>query len=220
MLFFSKQEFALFLKKRAQLEEDYSAGMRKLARTTQDGISRADPGQGSSSFGSAFGEMMDIHGRMADNGYQFSMSLHQMHEDLLELAAIAEKNRKGWKQTGLAAEQRVADLEAATRKSKAKYDSLAEEYDRARTGDMSSRRGGFGFKGPKSAAQLEEDLLRKVQASDEDYHNRVDTLSRDRAELLSTGRPEAIKALQDLVRECDGGMVLQVQKYGEFTPSH
>ncbi|CAK7203623.1 Rho GTPase-activating protein [Sporothrix eucalyptigena] len=215
------KEFALFLKKRAQLEEDYSAGMRKLARTTQDGMARTDAltqGQGNgSSFGGAFSEMMDIHGRMADNGYQFSMSLHQMHEDLLELAAIAEKNRKGWKQTGLAAEQRVADLEAATRKSKAKYDSLAEEYDRARTGDLSSRRGGFGFKGPKSAAQLEEDLLRKVQVADEDYHGRVDTLSRERAELLASGRPETIKALQDLVRECDGGMVLQVQKYASFS---
>lgn len=210
------KEFGLFLKKRAQLEEDYSAGMRKLARSTQDSIARSDPSQGSSTFGSAFGEMMDIHNRMADNGYQFSMSLHQMHEDLLELASIAEKNRKGWKQTGLAAEQRVADLETATRKSKAKYESLAEEYDRARTGDM-TRRGGFGFKGPKSAAQQEEDLLRKVQASDEDYHNRVDTLSRERAELLATGRPEIIKALQDLVRECDGGMVLQVQKYASFS---
>lgn len=189
--------------------------MRKLARSTQDAIARTDPAQGGSSFSSAFGEMMDIHSRMADNGYQFSMTLHQMHEDLLELAAIAEKNRKGWKQTGLAAEQRVADLESATRKSKAKYDSLAEEYDRARTGDVGGRRGGFGFKGPKSAAQHEEDLLRKLQTSDEDYHSRVDHLSRERAELLATGRPETIKALHDLVRECDGGMVLQVQKYGK-----
>ena len=204
--------------------------MRKLTRTTQDGMARTDPAttghghghggggsssSGNSTFGSAFGEMMDIHSRMADNGYQFAMSLHQMHEDLVELAAIAEKNRKGWKQTGLAAEQRVADLEAATRKSKAKYDALAEEYDRARTGDLGSRRGGFGFKGPKSAAQLEEDLLRKVQGADEDYRGRVETLSRERAELLATGRPEIIKALQDLVRECDGGMVLQVQKYGK-----
>ncbi|OAA60412.1 Rho GTPase activator [Niveomyces insectorum RCEF 264] len=209
------KEFALFLKKRAQLEEDYSAGMRKLSRATQDSMARNDQIQGS--FGQAFGEMMDIHGRMADNGYQFAMSLHQMHEDLLELAAIAEKNRKGWKQTGLAAEQRVADLETATRKSKAKYDALAEEYDRARTGDVGTRRGGFGFKGPKSAAQHEEDLLRKLQASDEDYHGRVVTLARERAELLATGRPEIVKALQDLVRECDGGMVLQVQKYASFS---
>ncbi|CAK7266889.1 Rho GTPase-activating protein [Sporothrix epigloea] len=215
------KEFAQFLKKRAQLEEEYSAGMRKLARTTQDGMARTDPtttGQGGgNSFGGAFAEMMDIHSRMADNGYQFSMSLHQMHEDLLELAGIAEKNRKAWKQTGLAAEQRVADLETAMRKSKAKYDSLAEDYDRVRTGDVAGRRGGFGFKGHKSAAQLEEDLLRKVQGADEDYHSRVDTLSRERAELLATSRPEIIKALQDLLRECDGGTVLQVQKYASFS---
>ena len=67
--------------------------------------------------------MMTIHERMAENGTQFAMSLHQMHEDLLELAGIAEKSRKGWKQSGLKAEQRVADLEAAMRKSKSKYDA-------------------------------------------------------------------------------------------------
>ncbi|CAK7564204.1 MAG: Rho GTPase-activating protein [Sporothrix epigloea] len=213
------KEFAQFFKKRAQLEEEYSTGMRKLARATQDGMARVDPtivGQSGSTFSASFGEMMDIHSRMADNGYKFSMSLHQMYEDLLELAGIAEKNRKGWKQTGLAAEQRVADLETAMRKSKAKYDTLAEEYDRVRTGDLASRRGGFGFKGHKSAAQLEEDLLRKVQGADEDYHTRVDTLARERAELLATGRPEIIRALQDLLRECDGGAILQVQKYASF----
>lgn len=209
------KEFSTFLKKRAQLEEEYASGMRKLARMTQDNMARNDYSQ--DTFGNAFTEMMDIHARMADNGYQFSMSLHQMHEDLVELTSITEKSRKGWKQTGLAAEQRVVDLETATRKSKAKYDSLAEEYDRVRTGDVGGRRGGFGFKGPKSAAQQEEDLLRKLHAADEDYHSRVDVQARERAELLATGRPEIIKSLQDIIHECDGGMVLQVQKYASFS---
>lgn len=166
--------------------------------------------------------MMTIHERMAENGTQFAMSLHQMHEDLLELAGIAEKSRKGWKQSGLTAEQRVADLEAAMRKSKAKYDALAEEYDRARTGDTTGQQKGkmFGFKGPKSAAQHEEDLLRKAQAADQDYQAKVNTVQTERGELINKIRPDTIRALQEIVRECDAGVVLQMQKFGKCCASH
>ncbi len=181
------QEFALFLKKRAQLEEDHSNGIRKLSKTTADTMLQHEHNQGT--FGQAYREMMGIHDKMANNGYQFAMSLHQMHEDLLELAAIAEKNRKGWKQNGLAAEQRVADVETQMRKSKTKYDQLADDYDRARTGDTSGSRGGFRFKGPRSAAQHEEDLLRKVQAADQDYAAKVQTLQAERGELVRTTPP-------------------------------
>lgn len=169
------------------------------------------------SFATAYEEMMVIHDRMADNGLQFAMSLHQMSEDLQELAAIAEKSRKGWKQNGLSAEHRVVELETAMRKSKAKYDSLAEEYDRARTGDTTGRQGGkvFGLRSHKSGAQHEEDLLRKAQVADQDYQTKVQVAHTERKELLERTRPETVKALQDIVKECDSGLVLQMQKFGK-----
>ena len=150
---------------------------------------------------------------MADNGIQFALSLHQMHEDLHDLAAHMERGRKSWKQTGLSAEKRVQDSESMMEKAKAKYDSLAEDYDRARTGDKQSGRV-FGLKGPKSAAQHEEDLNRKVQAADADYASKVQTAQSQRQELVSTLRPQTVKALQDLIRECDSGLTLQLQKFG------
>ncbi|KAA8576045.1 hypothetical protein EYC84_006208 [Monilinia fructicola] len=131
----------------------------------------------------------------------FGVSLHQMHDDLMEMASNMEKGRKHWKNTGLAAEQRAADAEAAMRKSKVKYDALADEYDRARTGDRQSGKI-FGLKGPKSAAQHEEDLLRKVQAADADY--------------ASKSKAEAVKALEDLIQECDSALTLQMQKFASF----
>lgn len=202
----------MFLKKRATLEDEHSRGLKKLCRMTQDNVHHLDHRQGT--FGQSFDDMLSIHDRMAENGQQFALSLHQMHDDLLEIAAVADKHRKGWKQSGLAAEQRLADIEAALRKSKTKYDSLAEDYDRVRTGE--SRQGGkvFGFKGPKSVAQQEEDLLRKVQAADSEYMNRVQTYQSEKATVVATSRPEAIKALQDLVRETDAGTSLQLQKFG------
>ncbi|KAL2126773.1 hypothetical protein VTI74DRAFT_273 [Chaetomium olivicolor] len=211
----SAKEFAQFLKRRSILEDDHANSLKKLCRLSQDNIQRGE--QRGGTFGKAYEEMMAVHERMADNGIQFAMSLHQMSDDLTELALVADKSRKGWKQSGLAAEQRVADLEAAMRKSKAKYDALAEEYDRARTGDT-SRQGGkmFGFKGHKSGAQHEEDLLRKAQAADQDYQAKVQVAASERSELETKTRPEAVQALQDIVKECDSALALQMQKFASF----
>ncbi|CRK31940.1 hypothetical protein BN1723_019506, partial [Verticillium longisporum] len=143
-------------------------------------------------FAQAYTEMMYIHERMAENGMQFALSLHQMHDDLVELAAVAERSRKGWKVNGLAPEQRVAELETVLRKSKAKYDSLADEYDRARTGDTSRQSGKMFSLKSKSGPQHEEDLLRKVQGADQDYHGKVQHLQSEKHELVTRTRPEAI----------------------------
>ncbi|KAI1818616.1 hypothetical protein GGS20DRAFT_527909 [Poronia punctata] len=210
----SAKEFAIFLKKRSTLEEDHAKGLKKLCRSIQDSIHHIDHRQGS--FAKAYEEMLAIHDRMAENGTQFALSLHQMHEDLIEVVVVAEKHRKGWKQNGLSAEQRLVDLETAMRKSKTKYDSLAEEYDRVRTGEARQGPRVFGIKGPKSAAQQEEDLLRKTQAADTDYMGKVQAYQAEKALMESTTRPEAIKALQDLIRECDSGTTLQMQKFASF----
>lgn len=191
--------------------------MRKISRSTHDNLRRPEHRQGS--FIASYDEITRIHERMADNGSQFSSSLHQMHEDLVELAANIERGRKQWKGTGLSAEQRLVDAEAAMRKSKAKYDSLAEEYDRARTGDRHATKK-FGLKGPKSAAQHEEELLRKVQAADADYIAKVQAAQATRQELVSRARPDTVKNLQDMIKECDAALTMQMQKFGKLGRAH
>ncbi|TQV93231.1 hypothetical protein V2A60_010334 [Cordyceps javanica] len=212
----SAKEFATFLKKRAILEDDHAQSLKKLCRSTQDNMRRTDHRTGS--FAQSYDEMMYIHDRMAENGIQFAASLHQMHEDLIELANNSERGRKTWKTNGLSAEQKVADLEQAMRKSKAKYDSLAEEYDRARTGE--GRQGGGkvlgAFKAHKSAAQQEEDLLKKAQNADQTYYTHVQTLQTEKSQLEASHRPEAVRALQDLVYETDSATTLQMQKFAAF----
>lgn len=209
----SAREFAAFLKKRSNLEEEQSQGLKKLCKTSNDAARRPDNRQGS--YVQNYEEVIRIHDSMADNGVQFALSLHQMHEDLHDLVVNMERGRKQWKQSGLSAEKRVQDSEALMEKAKSKYDSLAEDYDRARTGDKQSGRV-FGLKGPKSAAQHEEDLHRKVQQADSDYSSRVQNAKSQRQELVSTLRPQAVKALQDFINECDSGLTLQLQKFGIF----
>ena len=208
----SAREFATFLKKRSILEEEQAQGLKKLCRSSHESTKRPENRQGS--FAQNYDEVNRIQDRMADNGIQFALSLHQMHEDLLELSSNIERGRKLWKQNGLSAEKRVQDSEGLMEKAKAKYNSLAEDYDRARTGDKASGRV-FGLKGPKSAAQHEEELQRKVQQADADYASKVQTAKSQRQELISTLRPQAVRAMQELITECDSGLVLQLQKFGE-----
>ena len=207
----SAREFAAFLKKRSTLEEEQAQGLKKVCRSSRELAKRPDSRQGS--YAQNYDEILGIHDRMADNGVQFALFLHQMHEDLQDLAANIERGRKHWKQSGLSAEKRVQDSESFMERAKSKYDSLAEDYDRTRTGDKQSGRV-FGLKGPKSAAQHEEDLLRKVQQADSDYSSRVQSAKTQRLELVSTLRPQAVRALQDLIKECDSGLTLQLQKFG------
>jgi hypothetical protein len=139
-----------------------------------------------------------------------------MHENLSQLANKMDGSRKTWKQQGLAAEKKVQDAESLAEKAKAKYDQLAEDLDKVKTGDTSAGRK-FGLKGPKSAAQHEEDLTRKLQAADQDYQSKVQTAQAYRKELVSTHRPQAITALVDLIKEIDAALTMEMQKFGKST---
>ncbi|KAI9888776.1 MAG: hypothetical protein M1814_006281 [Vezdaea aestivalis] len=205
----STQEFASFLKKRSTLEEIHAQGLKKLCRSTHETTRRPDNRQGS--YVKQFDQVIRIHDRMSDNGNNFALSLHQMHEDLNELAANMDRGRKQWKSSSALNEKKASDSEALMVRAKAKYDSLAEDYDRAKTGDKSSGKI-FGRKGP----QHEEELHRKLQAAEAEYQAKVTAASGNRQELWKSHRPTALKKLQDLITECDSALVMQLQKYASF----
>ena len=209
----SARDFASFLQKRSKLEEDEAKGLKHLARSQMEAIKRGEVRGGT--FAAQLLEVMRVHERLADNGMQFGMSLHQMHEDLNLLSENMERGRKKWKHEGLDAEKRATDAEAAMQKAKARYDGLAEDYDRARTGDVKGSRK-IGLKGVKSPEQYESDLQRKMQASDADYSEKVQLAKTQRESLINKQRPEAVEALKQLCIECDSGVTLQLQKFATF----
>ncbi|KIX06204.1 uncharacterized protein Z518_04179 [Rhinocladiella mackenziei CBS 650.93] len=209
----STRDFAAFLKERSIIEEKHAQGLKRLSRTTHDVIRRPENRQGS--FAQNYEEITKTHDRMADHGIQYANMLYAMSEELHELSANSERGRKHWKQTGLNAEKRVQDAEAAMEKAKYKYNSLAEQYDRARTGERLS--GKFGLKGPKSAAQYEEDLSRKLEVADSDYTSKAQVAQTQQQELLTAYRPQTVHALQELIKETDAGLSLQVQKFAALS---
>lgn len=209
----SARDFADFLRKRSRLEEEQAKGLKGLAKAQMDAARRPDSKSGS--YALQLGELLRVHERMGDNGMQFALSLHQMHEDLNALTAEIERGRKQQKHEGLDAEKKAFDAEQAMQKAKARYDTLAESYDRARTGDTKGSRR-LGLKGPKSAEQVETEMLHKVQAADSEYEEKVKLAKSQRDHLIRIGRPQAVKALQSLIKECDQALTLQLQKYASF----
>lgn len=209
----SARDFADFLRKRSRLEEEQAKGLKGLAKAQMDAARRPDSKSGS--YALQLGELLHVHERMGDNGMQFALSLHQMHEDLNTLTAEIERGRKQQKHEGLDAEKKAFDAEQAMQKAKARYDTLAESYDRARTGDTKGSRR-LGLKGPKSAEQVETEMLHKVQAADSEYEEKVKQARTQRDHLIRSGRPQAVKALQSLIKECDQALTLQLQKYASF----
>lgn len=194
------------------MEEEHANHLRRLSKTTIDGLRSRDARQGS--YAGQFEEVVRIHERMAENGTSFYLNAHQMSTDLEALAHDMERGRKHWKQTASASEQRVQEAERAHDRAKQKYDQLAEDYDRAKTGDKLSGRH-FMLK-TKSAAQQEEDLQRKVDVADGDYQTKVTNAQQVREEIEKTSRPQAISAMLQLIQECDSAVSLQLQKYGKL----
>lgn len=193
------------------MEDDHAKDMQRLCRSTADAVASRDARPASFAF--QFDEVIKMHLSIADNETSFGLNLHRMSEDLEDLARNIEQQRKQWKATGLSAEHRVQSAEKALDKAKQKYDSLAEDYDHAKTGDRVSGRG-FSFR-PKSGANLEEDLLRKLNAGDADYQSKVQQAQSLRQDLVTSARPQTVQALLQLIKECDAAVTLQLQKFGK-----
>ena len=208
-----EQEFAGFAKERGAIEEKHAAALMKLSESGQAAARRGELRQGS--YSHSYGQMSYLHTQIAQNEQNFGVALSHVYVELMELSIDKERTRKQLKHESSVAEKRVQDAEMAMQKAKGKYNSLAEDYDRARTGDRQSGR--FGLKGPKSAAQVEEELHRKMQSADSDYATKVQQAQSLRADLVNTQRPQAVKTITQLVQECDAALTLHLQNYGKYT---
>jgi Rho GTPase-activating protein RGD1 len=195
------------------MEEEHSAQLRRLSKATMDGLKSREARQGS--YAMQLEEVIRIHERMSNNGTEFRLNVQQMGEDLEGMAHEMERGRKQWKHDALQAESRLQDAERALDKAKQKYDSLANDYDHAKTGDKVPG-GKFSLR-PKSAAQQEEDLHRKLGTADADYQTKIESAQQMRQDVEKNSRPQAVQILLQLIQECDSGVALQLQKFGRFT---
>jgi len=90
------------------------SGIRKLCKATIESLRRPDSRQ--ESYVHQFEEMTRLHDRLAENGLTFALALHQMHDEMNELANSMERSRKHWKQIGATAERKAHDAEQLVEK--------------------------------------------------------------------------------------------------------
>ncbi|KAF3917288.1 Beta-chimaerin [Arthrobotrys entomopaga] len=200
------EDFAGFLKKRAQIEEDHAAGLKKLCRVTYDTIHREDgPRRGTLMTG--LEESNRIHERLADSGVAFASALNTMSEELMELANNIDGGRKQWKQAANNSEKKGPDSYHAMEKAKQKVDALAKEYVQIRNGERPKH---FGIGGGRHS---EEEARRRLEAADMEYNRQVEMTNKVHSDLFHNERPQTVKALRDLILECDAGLSLQLQKF-------
>ncbi|KAK9470204.1 rho GTPase [Dipodascopsis tothii] len=209
------KEFASFIKKRATYEEEYCQGLRRLTRTTQDAIKKPEGRQ--DSFAAQFDETVRIQDQLAEHASKFASSLNKMHDDLHEICRTTEKSRKALKDSGLRNEKNVLDAEAQVEKTKSKYDSLCEEFERVKSGDPARRSVSLKFKANRTGSQYEEELQRKVQAADADYRQKVQTAQALNRDLLDNLRPATVKQLRESIADFDACLALSLQKFASLS---
>ena len=186
---------------------------RKLAENLMESIRAVDKKKGT--YAMSFDLMLRTQEAAADYNQQFSLKCTQLYDELSEQAKIFDDRRRQEKQNGLALEKRGQQAEEAMRKSKTKRDGVAEDLDRVKTGDKQAGR--FGLKGPKSAAQAEEDLARKLQAADADYQQKTQNAQAVRRNLLQNDRPQTVHRLLAMIKEMDAQLCYELQLYGRLS---
>ncbi|KAF3219120.1 hypothetical protein TWF106_007232 [Orbilia oligospora] len=201
----SARDFAGFLKKRAQIEEDHAAGLKKLCRVTHDTIHR-EPGPRRGTLMKGLQESNRIHDSLADNGVAFAAALNTMSEELTELSNNIEAGRKQWKNVVAGSEKKGPNSYHEMEKARNKVDSAAKEYENARNG---SRSKGFLH----NNRHPEEDSRKKLEMADMEYVRQVELTNKIHSDLFHAERPQSVKALRDLILECDAGLSLQLQKF-------
>lgn len=216
------REVSSFLRKKAQLDEDYGTKLARLARSSTEAYAHAGGELKAGTFAGQFRAFLAAHERMGAERTESGTRLGGVAEELGGLAKEVERVRKANKDVGWRLEKSVAESEGAAEKAKAKFDLTAEELERmliAKSGGgepilgghhlengNSNPRSGAGqltkaiskltTKGPKSAGQLarmEEDMRAKMSAISDVYRAQILATQQVRQEYFNLQLPRILR---------------------------
>lgn len=122
------REIASFLRRRAQLEDDYGRNSVKLARSAQEAYRDSDGKAGS--FVTAFTAALRSHELLGENRMRFAQQLVEMADQLGELQRESDRARKANKELGARLEKTLADSESSTEKARMRFDAAHDELEK------------------------------------------------------------------------------------------
>lgn len=118
----------MFFKKRAIVEDEYGRALSKTARAAHEAYALSDGKAGT--FVSAWQSSMKLHDIIAENRMKFGARLHEMAEELGNLAKEVEKSRKATKDLSSRYERALQESEVTLEKAKVRFESTHEELER------------------------------------------------------------------------------------------
>ncbi|KAI8329762.1 Rho GTPase activation protein [Chlamydoabsidia padenii] len=210
------KDVAVFLKKRALIEEEYGKQMTKLAQSMTESLHSYPR---SSTFGSAWSSSLKVHENIGDQRIKFASDIVEVADDLQLLVKDTEKARKQAKDNATKQEKILADTELALEKSKQKYDLFSEEWERTillKSNDPYHVPKKGLFKSTKTQHQLnrsEEDAHNKANNADQYYRQQIATVNAARQEYFSANLPEMLMGLKAVGDECCVALQYQLARY-------
>lgn len=203
------EEFARYIKKKAQVEDDHYTQLKKTAAHTRQ-VSANNGKLKQDSFSRQFDKIVEFDDTQYGVGNAYVKALNVMFDELMSLVDTVLRLRKMIKEEGKRKEKECQDAIVAAEKAKLKYFHLAEDLDRLRTADPNKKL--FSLRN-RLVTQQEEDMQRKVNAADQDYKMKVTTCKKLKDEIMVLHRPNNSKKLKELILQMDIAMNLQLQKY-------
>ncbi|GAA5918455.1 hypothetical protein JCM6882_005138 [Rhodosporidiobolus microsporus] len=234
----SCREASAFLKKRAQIEEEYARSLIKLSKSSLESYSIGDGKAGS--YVSSWLSVLRTHELLGDNRLKFATQLGEMSAELGVLEKEVDKTRKATKELGTRLERGLTEQEGLVDKARGRFDSAAEELERllmlkqgetftpsslphASSSSSSNPSKGRSFgkamsklKGPKNPAQvakMEEEVRSRMGQSSDAYRAQVAGAQAVRQEYFNLQLPRILRSLKESVDELDLGTQYHLSRY-------
>lgn len=212
------KDVALFLKKRAAMEEEYGKQMIKLSQSMAESF---DKGYNNlRSYGTTWLSFLKVHEKIGEQRIKFSSDIMEVSDDMQITYKDTEKSRKQTKEIGLRHEKNKADSEIALEKSKMKYEQSSEDWEKAilnrnhNEADQTTRKTGlFKNKTPAQLKKVVDDSCAKANLAQSTYKSQLSSTNAARHDYFQTQLPSDINTLHSLDNECCAAIKYQLARY-------
>lgn len=213
----SCDEFSHYIKRKSTYEDDHSKDMKKLSLNTKQSI-KSNCISTKGSFVENLNLIVSFDEKLSTDVINpFVKALEKMYDELNSLSINFTKLRKFTKDEGVRKEKEVLDSINLAEKAKHKYFSLCYDLERLRNSDPTKKT--MTLKGTKTSSQQEEELIKKIQLADNDYHTKSLKSQSLKNDLSKIHRPNINKKLKNLIIELETALCLQLQKFSTYNES-
>ncbi|CCG84467.1 protein of unknown function [Taphrina deformans PYCC 5710] len=225
------KELAAFFKRRSLAEEELGKSVQRAAQALQESFIREESSQqydtciginlyanSVRSFASSCMECSEFQHAEANHSIFFARSCLELADETLEWSRELEKTRKTLKDSATRSDRVLFEAETSRDKAKVKYDSLAEEWDRAQGVDY-GKKSSFPFKTSRNSLTTKqiEEMKHRLDIAHVDWRTKVDTAQQLRREMVQKLRPAYVARFLETITESDANIVLQLHRFGSCT---